>query len=139
LRQEKPYIENPDSDKRDIKDLALENWANTLRRDWSFILFLFYGQLKSTLNCQTCNKSSTTFDNFTSIPLSLPEPSKILITVVVYRLPNTLRELLRGSLVKSTHDENRDQDSFRSEDIDEEHTTIQNMKTMTGEEMRFAR
>lgn len=74
LRLEKPYVENPDSDDRKIVELGLESWSNSLRRDWSFIFFMFYGQLKSTLNCQKCNKISTTFDIFTNIPLSLPEP-----------------------------------------------------------------
>ncbi len=32
-------------------ELGLESWANNLRRDWSFILFIFYGQMKSTLEC----------------------------------------------------------------------------------------
>mmetsp|Transcript_14803 Transcript_14803/g.10699 ORF Transcript_14803/g.10699 Transcript_14803/m.10699 type:complete len:171 (-) Transcript_14803:1810-2322(-) len=94
LRQHKPYIENPDSEKRDSVDLSLESWSNTLRRDWSFILFLFYGQFKSDLICQTCHKVSTTFDNFTSIPLSLPEPSKVVLNVIVYRLPNQLKDLM---------------------------------------------
>lgn len=36
-------------------------------------------------------------------------------------------------------DDNRDQDSFRSEDIDESHTTIHNMKTLTADEMRLTK
>jgi ubiquitin C-terminal hydrolase len=51
LRLEKPYMENPDSDNRKIVELGLESWSNSLRRDWSFIFFIFYGQLKSELNC----------------------------------------------------------------------------------------
>jgi hypothetical protein len=96
LRKEKPFFENPDSDNRDEHELGLESWSNSLRRDWSFIFFLFFGQLKSTLRCQTCNKISITFDNFTSIPLSLPEPSKILVKILLYRLPNELKDLLNG-------------------------------------------
>lgn len=98
LRQEKPYLENPDSDERDHYELGLETWSNTLRRDWSFIFFMFFGQLKSTLNCQVCDKMSITFDNFTSIPLSLPEPSKILINIIIYRLPSELKDLLNGNV-----------------------------------------
>jgi hypothetical protein len=40
---------------------------------------------------------SLTFDNFTSIPLSLPEPSKILINIIIYRLPSELKDLLNGT------------------------------------------
>jgi len=39
----KPYIENPDSKDRETVSFALENWSNTLRREWSFIFHLFYG------------------------------------------------------------------------------------------------
>jgi len=118
LRHEKPYIENPDSDKRKIVELGLESWANSLRRDWSFIFFLFYGQFKSTVSCKTCNKISTTFDIFTSIPLSLPEPSKIVLNVIVYRLPNELKDIMKGDkqLPLSSQQLNR-VESAKSEDI----------------------
>lgn len=75
LRKFKPYIENPESNDRDLIEVGLEAWSNSLRRDWSFIFFLFYGQMKSTIECLTCNKESTTFEVFTNIPVSLPEPS----------------------------------------------------------------
>jgi ubiquitin C-terminal hydrolase len=94
LRRYKPYIENPDSDQRDLIELGLESWANCLRRDWSFIFFLFYGQMKSTLECLSCNKESTTFDVFTNIPVSLPEPSQLLVNVIIYRLPSKVKLLL---------------------------------------------
>lgn len=96
MRHEKPYIENPDSDDRKVLELGLESWSNNLRRDWSFIYFMFYGQFKSTLNCKDCNKASTTFDVFTNIPLSLPEPSKVMLNIIVYRLPNELKDILKG-------------------------------------------
>ena len=51
LRKSKPYIENPPSTDRNLVELGLESWGNNLRRDWSFIFFLFYGQMKSTLEC----------------------------------------------------------------------------------------
>ena len=43
LRRYKPYIENPESDQRDLIELGLESWSNSLRRDWSFVFFFFYG------------------------------------------------------------------------------------------------
>ena len=61
--------------------------------------FLFYGQFKSTLSCKTCNKISTTFDMFTNIPLSLPEPSKTILNVIIYRLPNEIKDLLKNEKV----------------------------------------
>lgn len=106
-------MENPDSDNRNVVELGLESWSNALRRDWSFIYFLFFGQLKSTLNCQTCNKVSITFDNINSIPLSLPEPSKILINIIVYRLPSEIKAILSGHRTKEPL---KKQDSFRSDE-----------------------
>ena len=113
LRQEKPYIENPDSDERKVVELGLEAWSNTLRREWSFVHFLFSGQLKSTLNCQTCNKISTTFDVFSNIPLSLPEPSKVLLNVIIYRLPNEVKDLINNTDGKQV--QMKRMDSQRSE------------------------
>lgn len=134
LRQEKPYFENPDSDNRDPYELGLENWANSLRRDWSFIFFMFFGQLKSTLNCQTCDKMSLTFDNFTSIPLPLPEPSKILINIIIYRLPSEIKDLLNGTtLLGKIFNQTgglQKVDSFRSDDAEDAVTTIPLMNSI---------
>ena len=75
-------------------ELGLESWCNNLRRDWSFIFFLFYGQMKSTLECMTCNNKSTTFDIFTNIAVSLPEPTKLSLIIIVHRLPLGIKNLL---------------------------------------------
>lgn len=72
----KPYIQNPESKNRDLNELGLEQWSNSLLRNWSIIYFLFYGQMRSSLTCRHCRTESTTFDIFSNIPLSLPEPSQ---------------------------------------------------------------
>jgi len=51
---------------------------------------------------------------FTSIPLSLPEPYKIVLNVIVYRLPNELKDLMKGD--KHPHRINRI-DSARSDEL----------------------
>ena len=76
LRMKKPYIQNPESKNRDLNELGLEQWSNSLLRNWSIIYFLFYGQMRSSLTCRHCRTESTTFDIFSNIPLSLPEPSQ---------------------------------------------------------------
>ena len=43
LRMKKPYIPNPESKQRDLNELGVENWSNSLLRNWSIIYFLFYG------------------------------------------------------------------------------------------------
>lgn len=48
VRIVKPYVENPDH-LADTEELVHLYWANFLRRNWSFIVFLFYGMIRSTL------------------------------------------------------------------------------------------
>lgn len=70
---------------------------------------------------------SLTFDNFTSIPLSLPEPSKILINIIIYRLPSDLKDLLNGTTLLGkvfNHNALKKTDSFRSDDAEDALTTI---------------
>ena len=100
LRQNKPYIENPESKDRDLIELSLEHWANSLRRDWSLIYFLFYGQHRSSLQCRTCKTESTTFDIFSNVPLSLPEPTQQTLSIIVHRIPNRLKDILNNKIVK---------------------------------------
>ncbi|KAJ3023746.1 UNVERIFIED_CONTAM: ubiquitin-specific protease doa4, partial [Siphonaria sp. JEL0065] len=49
-------------------------WNNYRSQNWSIIVDLFQGQLKSKLECLTCHTTSTTFNPF--MYLSLPIPSK---------------------------------------------------------------
>jgi ubiquitin C-terminal hydrolase len=53
--------------------------------------------MKSTLLCLNCKKESTTFDVFTSIPVSLPESLQLHLYVIVYRLPRKIKALLEDS------------------------------------------
>ena len=43
IRMKKPYIQNPESKNRDLNELGIEQWSNSLLRNWSIIFFLFYG------------------------------------------------------------------------------------------------
>ena len=52
--------------------------------------------MKSTLQCLTCSKESTTFDVFTNIPVSLPEPSTLLLNIIIHRLPNKVKCMLQS-------------------------------------------
>ena len=96
LRLNKPYIQNPESDGREINQLGLEHWSNTLRREWSFLYFMFYGSMRSSLTCKTCRQESSTFDNFSTVPVSLPEPTQISISIIVYRVPNKAKDIING-------------------------------------------
>jgi ubiquitin C-terminal hydrolase len=97
LRKVKPYTENPSfEDGRDQNELGLEFFSNQLKREWSFIYFLFYGQMKSRLKCCDCQKISITYDPFAQVALPIPEPKERIINFIVHRLPNSIKDLLNG-------------------------------------------
>ena len=126
LRKVKPYTENPNSDNRDLIELGLESWSNSLKRDWSFIFFLFYGQMKSTLVCLKCKKESTIFDVFTNIPLSLPEPSQLLLNIVVHRLPSKIKLIIDAKPKKQRIETSRlDGDDLNSR-LEQNYTALTN-------------
>ena len=79
LRKKKPYIANPDSKGRKITELGIECWSNALRRDWSLLFFLFYGQMRSSLTCRVCSTESTTFDIFSNVLVPLSEPTQLTL------------------------------------------------------------
>ena len=49
--EQQEYEHDDDDEDFEITDLALEQWSKTLKRDWSFIFFMFYGQMASTIEC----------------------------------------------------------------------------------------
>jgi ubiquitin C-terminal hydrolase len=71
----KPYIEQKDSNGRPDSEVAAEYWDNFQKRDKSILVDLFYGQLKSRVECQRCKHFSISFDPFSM--LSVPIPSKL--------------------------------------------------------------
>lgn len=81
--QDKPYVEQPDSDGRFDGDLADEWWRNHLHREVSIIVALFTGQYKSLLTCSECGFKSARFEPFTFLQLPLPEPTHSTVTLVL--------------------------------------------------------
>lgn len=100
LRMKKPYIQNPESKNRDLNELGLEQWSNSLLRNWSIIYFLFYGQMRSQISCMQCRASSTTYDIFSNVALSLPEPTQQTVSIIVYRVNNRIKDILHDKVVK---------------------------------------
>lgn len=94
IRLKKPYIEKPSSQGRDESELALECWSNFLHRNWSFIVFLFYGQMRNYLQCKECEHTRISFDEFSTLSLPLPESSMINLKVVINLLPTELKYIL---------------------------------------------
>ena len=55
--------------KEDMPDeeAAQDAWNRHLLRNESVISDLFYGQYKSTINCNQCNRLSVTFDPMSTV------------------------------------------------------------------------
>jgi ubiquitin carboxyl-terminal hydrolase 4/11/15 len=70
----KPYIEEKESDGRPDHVVADEAWKDYKKRNDSIVVDLMHGQLKSTVECNKCNKVSIKFDPFCF--LSVPVPTK---------------------------------------------------------------
>ncbi|CAH0480481.1 unnamed protein product [Peronospora belbahrii] len=116
--QDKPFIEQPDSDGRYDADLADEWWRNHLRREVSIIVALFTGQYKSLLTCSVCGFKSARFEPFTFLQIPLPEPKHNTVTVLLM-LANGITPMkvsvrlsvsatifdLKHELMKMCHDE----------------------------------
>ena len=81
-----------ESDTIDTTEIELSNeyWANSIRNNASYIYGLFFGQLKSTLTCNECKKNKLKYENFSALELPIPEGGKIIIEIILFRLPCTL-------------------------------------------------
>jgi ubiquitin C-terminal hydrolase len=80
---EKPYTELPDSAGRADKEVASEWWAAHEAREKHVVTALMTGQLKVTTTCSATQVASTTFEQFVSLAVPLPEDNRLFFTVVV--------------------------------------------------------
>ncbi|XP_064651621.1 ubiquitin carboxyl-terminal hydrolase 2-like [Lineus longissimus] len=74
----RPKPEPPNEKEEDLMrdgDKALLYWKRYIRMDYSKIVDIFVGQLKSTLKCTDCGYCSTTFDPFWDLSLPIPKRS----------------------------------------------------------------
>eukprot|EP00742_Colponemidia_sp_Colp-10_P009837 GILJ01010762.1.p1 GENE.GILJ01010762.1~~GILJ01010762.1.p1 ORF type:complete len:1551 (-),score=252.13 GILJ01010762.1:100-4752(-) len=83
----KPIVDNLEQLNRSDSVFASETWANHKRRNWSMFVSLFTGQFKSSLQCLTCSKRSTSFDPFNVLSLPLPETTHRYIEILVTPYP----------------------------------------------------
>lgn len=51
-------------------------WLEFVKCEESYIMKLFYGQIKSTVKCMICNGESATYEGFSNLSLELPKSSK---------------------------------------------------------------
>jgi len=71
----KPYIEQKDSDGRPDSIVAKEYWDAFKQREQSIFIDLFYGQLKSKVQCCICRNISIAFDPFNVLSVPVPKQS----------------------------------------------------------------
>jgi len=93
VRIKKPYIENPEN-RKDSVELSHEFWSNFLQRNWSFLVFLFHGQLRSTIECQTCGRENVLYEPYSNISLPVPHSNAIMVPIVVQCIPQELLNIL---------------------------------------------
>jgi ubiquitin C-terminal hydrolase len=87
IRLKKPYIENPSSHKRKEEELMYEYWSNFLMRNWSFFIFVFYGQMRSYIKCMECNTERISYEVFSTLSLPLPDATSVLLYINFIRIP----------------------------------------------------
>ena len=68
----KPYIEYKDSNDRPDAEVSQEFWEGFKKREKSLFVDLFYGQLKSRVQCTQCGYVSIAFDPFNMLSLPIP-------------------------------------------------------------------
>mgnify|MGYP000125428299 CR=1 FL=1 len=73
LIQKKPYTEDKDySEKEDNAAVATTFWINFLKRNYSKITSLFYGQYRTQCKCPDCDHTSVKYDPFELVSLPIP-------------------------------------------------------------------
>lgn len=83
----KPYIEYKDFDgQRTDQEISREYWDGFKKREKSLFVDLFYGQLKSRVQCTVCNKISISFDpfNMLSVPIPTLKEYKLVVKYMPY-------------------------------------------------------
>ena len=72
------------------------------------------GQLKSTLICSECNTQKIKYEPFSALEIPIPEGNNIIIDVILFRLPYTLREFDFEKYIEDDEEGNMD----KKENID---------------------
>ncbi|XP_076169965.1 ubiquitin carboxyl-terminal hydrolase 8 isoform X1 [Ptiloglossa arizonensis] len=65
--------------------VAEEAWDKAMASQRSIISDLFFGQLRSTITCNYCKQSSTTYETFNSLTTSLPHSNRCTLSDCILR------------------------------------------------------
>jgi len=89
----KPYVEHKDFDGRSDAEVSQEYWEGFKKRDKSLLVDLFYGQLKSRVQCTVCSKISISFDPFNMLSVPIPHTKEVKLPVKFFPLNPTQQPL----------------------------------------------
>ena len=119
----KKFEMKEESDTIDTTELELSNecWANSIRQNASYIYDLFFGQMKSTLTCNECKKIKIKYENFSAVELPIFEGKKIIIEIILFRLPFTLSPFYKIENLSSSN--NFNSKSYKNYNITTKKTT----------------
>ena len=98
----KPYVEQKDSNGRSDEVVATEFWNGFLQRERSIFVNIFYGQLKSRVQCSICRHVSITFDPFNVLSVPIPKQSQNLTKIIEYYPLSFVKPVLRIRLAVSS-------------------------------------
>ena len=107
-------IEIQESIDTDEIDLGNECWANNVRKNASYFYALFMGQLKSTLICSECRTSKIKYEAFSSLELPIPEGNNIIIEIILFRLPFSLRKFNLDKLSDEEEEEGQNSNTMKN-------------------------
>jgi len=77
----KPYVEYKDTANRSDAEISKEFWSGFLKREKSLLVNLFYGQLKSRVQCTKCGNISLSFDPFNVLSVPIPNSKNMSFTI----------------------------------------------------------
>ncbi|CDW86593.1 ubiquitin carboxyl-terminal hydrolase [Stylonychia lemnae] len=86
----KPYVEQKDYDNRSDEEVSKEYWDGFKKRERSIFIELFYGQLKSRVQCTVCGKISISFDPFNMLSVPIPIIKENVVNVKYF--PYSLKQ-----------------------------------------------
>ena len=78
----KEYFENPEF-RKDSLQLSHEFWANFLRRNWSIMVFLYHGLIRSSIECQRCSSKKILYEPYSNLSLPVPNANSLLLPVII--------------------------------------------------------
>ena len=93
----KPYVEQKDSNGRADHIVAKEYWDGFLQREKSVFIDLFYGQLKSHVQCTRCKNISIAFDPYNVLSVPIPTRKKQIV-VGPFKIPFYMNDLTKPVL-----------------------------------------